>query len=64
MFGCRGHALSTEITIDPSEIEDAMWVTREEMMETFAGNNPEMKAASRGSIAHFLLLNWLQDTLD
>ena len=64
MFGCRGHATSTEITIDPEEIEDAMWMTREEMMETFAGNNPKMKAARKGAIAHFLLLNWLQDTLD
>ncbi|PTX54874.1 NAD+ diphosphatase [Litoreibacter ponti] len=64
MFGCRGHAISTEIKIDPDEIEDARWVTREEMMETFAGNNPEMKPARNGAIAHFLLLNWLRDTLD
>ncbi|WP_040819201.1 NAD(+) diphosphatase [Litoreibacter arenae] len=64
MMGCRGHALSTEITIDPTEIEDAIWVTREEMMETFAGNNPKMKPARKGAIAHFLLLNWLRDTLD
>ncbi|MEP3348108.1 MAG: NAD(+) diphosphatase [Litoreibacter sp.] len=64
MFGCHGHATSTDITIDPEEIEDAMWVTREEMMETFAGNNPKMKPARKGAIAHFLLLNWLQDTLD
>ncbi|SFR36926.1 NAD(+) diphosphatase [Litoreibacter janthinus] len=64
MFGCRGHAITTKITIDPDEIEDAIWVTREEMMETFAGNNPKMKPARKGAIAHFLLLNWLQDTLD
>ncbi|KAG1649658.1 Peroxisomal NADH pyrophosphatase NUDT12 [Nymphon striatum] len=64
MFGCRGHALTTDINIDPEEIEDAMWVTREEMMETFAGNNPKMKPARNGAIAHFLLLNWLRDTLD
>lgn len=63
MMGCHGHAISTEITIDPSEIEDAIWVTREEMMETFAGNNPNMKPAREGAIAHFLLLNWLRDTL-
>lgn len=64
MVGCRGHAVTTEITIDPDEIEDAIWVTREQMMETFAGNNPEMKPAREGAIAHFLLLNWLRDTLD
>ncbi len=64
MLGCRGYATSTEISIDPSEIEDAIWVTREEMLETFAGNNPKMKPARNGAIAHFLLINWLQDTLD
>lgn len=64
MIGCRGYASSTDITIDPEEIEDAVWVTREEMLETFAGNNPNIKPARNGAIAHFLLINWLKDTLD
>ena len=64
MMGCHGHATSETIKIDPNEIEDALWVTREEMLETFAGNNPKMKPARKGAIAHFILLNWLQDTLD
>lgn len=64
MIGCHGEATSTEIKIDPEEIEDAYWVTREEMLETFAGNNPKMKPARKGAIAHFILLNWLRDTLD
>ena len=64
MMGCHGHATSTVLNIDPVEIEDAYWVTREEMLESFAGNNPGMKPARIGSIAHFILLNWLQDTLD
>jgi NAD+ diphosphatase len=64
MMGCRGHATSDEIKIDPNEIEDALWVTREDMLETFAGNNSHIKPAREGSIAHFLLVNWLKDTLD
>lgn len=64
MFGCRGAALSTEITIDPVEIEDAMWVSREEMMQVFAGEHPRILPARKGAIAHFLLENWLADTLD
>ncbi|SFE77016.1 NAD+ diphosphatase [Sulfitobacter brevis] len=64
MFGCRGEALSTEITIDPVEIEDAMWVSREEMMQVFAGEHPRILPARKGAIAHFLLENWLADTLD
>lgn len=64
MFGCAGEALSEEINIDPVEIEDAMWVTREEMMQAFAGEHPQILPARKGAIAHFLLENWLADTLD
>ena len=64
MFGCAGEATSREITIDPAEIEDARWITREEMMEIFAGNHATILPARKGAIAHFLLENWLADTLD
>ena len=64
MFGCMGEAESDEITVDPDELEDARWVTREEMMQVFAGEHPEIKPARKGAIAHFLLHNWLADTLD
>ena len=64
MFGCEGKALNEEITIDPEEIEAACWVTREEMMAAIAGDNPDMKPARQGSIARFLIENWLADTLD
>ncbi|GHG88238.1 NAD(+) diphosphatase [Pseudodonghicola xiamenensis] len=64
MFGCIGEALTQEITVDPKEIEDAMWVGRSEMMAAFAGEHPLLKPARKGAIAHFLLQNWLADTLD
>jgi NAD+ diphosphatase len=64
MFGCSGEALSSEITLDPAELEDAMWVTRADMEIVFAGNHPIMKPAREGAIAHFLLDNWLQNSLD
>ena len=64
MFGCWGHATSDEITIDPEEIEAAQWVSREEMMSAIAGNREDMKPARKGSIARFLIENWLADTLD
>ena len=64
MFGCQGFATSTEITIDPVEIEDAMWVSREAMMEATAGHNPAMRPARKGSIARFLIERWLADSLD
>ncbi len=64
MIGCRGEALSREITVDPVELEDAQWVDREEMLEIVAGRSARMRAARVGSIAHFLVRNWLADTLD
>lgn len=64
MIGCHGEATSDEITIDPTEIEDAIWVSREVMMDVFAGNSTIMKPAREGAIAHFLIYNWLADRLD
>ncbi len=64
MIGCAGEALSRDLTIDPVEIEDALWVTRDEMMQVFAGEHPVIKPARLGAIAHYLLQNWLADTLD
>lgn len=64
MFGCAGGATSSEITVDPKEIEDALWITKEEMMDIFAGQHAYILPARKGAIAHFLLENWLADKLD
>jgi NAD+ diphosphatase len=64
MFGCAGAALSTEITLDPAELESACWVTREEMLRVFAGAHPDIRAPRAGAIAGFILRNWLADRLD
>lgn len=64
MFGCAGEALSREIIVDPAEIEEACWISRQDMMTVFAGEHPVIKPARKGAIAHFLLKNWLADTLD
>lgn len=64
MLGCHGHATSTEITLDPAEIEDALWLSREEMALVFAGQHKDIAAPRAGAIAQFLLENWLADRLD
>ncbi len=64
MLGCRGEATSRDLTIDPVEIEDAIWVSRDEMLEAFAGRHPKLLPARKGAIAHFILSNWLADRLD
>lgn len=64
MFGCAGEALSDEINIDPVEIEDARWLSREEVADSMAGLRDDLLPARKGAIAHFLLRNWLADRLD
>ena len=64
MIGCHGLATTEDIHIDPVEIEDAVWASREEIMDAFAGKREGLLPARKGAIAHFLLRNWLADTLD
>jgi len=63
MIGCRAEAESTALTIDPKEIEDAKWLSREEITDHWARRDGIMVAAREGAIAHFLIKNWLSDTL-
>ncbi|MBO6897832.1 MAG: NAD(+) diphosphatase [Shimia sp.] len=64
MFGCAGQALTEDITLDPNELEHALWVSREEMLTVFSGQHPTLKPSRKGAIAHFLIRNWLADTLE
>jgi len=64
MFGCIGEALSREITLDPVELEDAFWISREDLVAALAGHHPTLLPARPGAIARFLMENWLADRLD
>lgn len=64
MLGCHGVAESTEIAVDPVEIAEAQWVSRERLMAVFAGEDRSLQPARAGAIAQFLLHNWLADRLD
>lgn len=64
MFGCIGEAQAVDITLDPVELEDARWFTREEMVDVLAGTSETVRPLRRGAIAEFLIRNWVADTLD
>ena len=49
--------------IDPAEIEDAHWVSREALVDIFAGTHPTIRRPRRGAIAQVLMKNWLAGTL-
>ena len=63
MIGCCGRALGRELTLDATEIEDALWLTREEMALAFAGRHARVRPPREGAIAGFLLRAWLADRL-
>ena len=63
MIGCHGRALGRELTLDPAEIEDALWLTREETALAFAGRHGRVRPPREGAIAGFLLRAWLADRL-
>ncbi|MCP5080730.1 MAG: NAD(+) diphosphatase [Alphaproteobacteria bacterium] len=63
MIGLLGEALDDEINIDPHELEDARWFSREEAQSLLDGTHPEgLKAPNPFAIAHHLLLAYLQKT--
>jgi NAD+ diphosphatase len=64
MIGARTEALGRDIQVDPEELEQALWVTREELVQSFADRHPLIRPARHGSIANFILRNWLADRLD
>ncbi|GAB1479104.1 NAD(+) diphosphatase [Paracoccaceae bacterium] len=64
MLGTHAEALSDSITLDPAELEAARWVSREDLVEVFAGRHPDIRPGRKGAIARFLMLNWLADRLD
>jgi NAD+ diphosphatase len=64
MLGCAAEATSEAITIDPHELEEALWISREDMLSVIAGQHPRIKAGRKGAIASFLIGKWLADQLD
>jgi NAD+ diphosphatase len=61
MIGCVVEATTTEITIDPKELEEAFWINREDMLLVIAGQHPKIKPPRKGAIASFLITKWLAD---
>ena len=59
MMGCIGEALSRQITIDPVEIEHAMWVSRQDVRSALAGDG-SFKAPQPVAIAHHLLRSFAE----
>jgi NAD+ diphosphatase len=61
MIACIADAEDTAITLDTTELEHAMWVTRDDARAALAGNpDAPFKAPPPFAIAHTLLTAWVE----
>lgn len=63
MLGAHAEAMSEAITLDPAELQDALWISREEVLQVFSGKHAAIKPPRKGAIAESLMRNWLADQL-
>jgi NAD+ diphosphatase len=62
MIGCHAEALSTEITIDKTELEDVRWFDREEVALMLLRRHPDGRATPPPvAIAHHIIRAWVED---
>lgn len=63
MLGFEASAISTEITVDPDELEDAQWFTAEQLKTfgTWGEDSDEFKLPRTDSIARFLIDRWIAE---
>lgn len=64
MLGFVADAEDDAITLDPMEMDDATWLTREEMVDVVAGLHPTVRRPRNGAIAAELIARWLSDSID
>ena len=64
MIGVVAEAKNREITVDPDELDDAIWVPREEVLETITGAHPSLKPARKGAIARAMIEDWLAGRIE
>lgn len=61
MIACVGYAEDDRITIDTNELEDAMWVSREDVRRVLAGEPGAFLPPPPYAIAHTLLTVWAEN---
>ncbi len=63
MIGCFGEALSEAITIDRTELEDARWFARHDVVAMLARTHPDgLITPPPMAIAHHLMQTWIART--
>jgi NAD+ diphosphatase len=60
MLGCVAHAESEQITIDPAELEEARWFSRDALRAALAGQRSDLGVPPPFAIAHHLIRAWVE----
>jgi NAD+ diphosphatase len=61
MIGCHAEALSSDITVDRSELEDARWFAREEVATMLMRRHPQgLTTPPPVAIAHHIIRAWIE----
>ncbi|MEH3100502.1 NAD(+) diphosphatase [Sphingomonas adhaesiva] len=60
MIACVATAADDTLTLDTNELEDAIWVTRDEVRAALAGEEAPFLAPPPYAIAHTLLATWAE----
>jgi NAD+ diphosphatase len=62
MIGCHAQALTTELKVDRSELEDARWFTREECALMLLRRHPDgLGTPPPVAIAHHIIRAWVEE---
>lgn len=62
MVGLILPAQTEDIEIDPKELDEAFWMSRDDVRQMLAGTHPQFFAPPPTAIAHHLLKEWAQRT--
>jgi NAD+ diphosphatase len=58
MIGCHADAVTTEIRMDPEEMTDVRWFSRDEVLLALDGKSAELTIPGPIAIAHHLIKAW------
>jgi NAD+ diphosphatase len=62
MIGCHAEALTREIVVDRTELEDARWFSKSEVESMLLRKHPEgLTTPPPVAIAHHLIRAWVED---
>ena len=58
MIGCHAEAATTEINMDPDEMIDVKWFSRDDILSALNNENQMLKIPMEMAIAHHLVKSW------